>query len=339
MSGEAATMSSVVRRAPGRGAMAGLAATVFLVLGAAAGSVQAAGAYPDRPIRYIVAFAPGGINDLLARVVGQKLTEAWKQPVLVDNRPGAGGNLGAEIVARAAPDGYTLLNISTAHSISQSLYPKLNYSLARDLAPIVQLGTSPLITAVNASLPVKTVPELVAWAQQNKLVYGSGGIGAISHLSMEMLRATAKFDAVHVPYKGAGPAAADLIAGQIQVISNAVPELWPAVKTGKVRVIGAMSAKRLQWMPDVPTFLEQGYKGFVLGNWVALMTTAGTPASTIARLNEEVNRILRAPDVSERLIGLGFEPTGGTTAELAKLLVSEGAVFARAVKESGAKAE
>jgi len=308
------------------------------VLALSAGSVAAQG-YPERPIRYIVAFAPGGINDLLARVVGQKLTEAWKQTVIVDNRPGAGGNLGAEVAARAAPDGYTLLNISTAHVISQTLYPKLNYSLTRDLAPVVYLGSSPLITAVNGALPIKTVPELIAWAKQNKMVYGSGGIGAISHLSMEMLKVSAGFDAVHVPYKGAGPAAADLIAGQVQVISNAVPELWPAVKTGKVRVIGAMSDKRLQWMPDVPTFAEQGIKGFVLGNWVGLMTVAGTPAPTIKRIADEVSRVLKMPDVSERLIGLGFDPGGGTPAELAKLIATESVTFAKAVKASGATAE
>ncbi len=326
----------------GSGAVNGacLRAGLALVAGVAAtGAAQAASSYPDRPIRYIVAFAPGGINDLLARVVGQKLTEAWKQPVLVDNRPGAGGNLGAEVAARSAPDGYTVLNISTAHVIAQSLYPKLGYSLARDLAPVVYLGSSPLITAVNGSLPIRNVSELVAWARQNKMVYGSGGVGAISHLSMEMLKASAGFDAVHVPYKGAGPAAADLIGGQVQAITNAVPELWPAVKTGKVRVIGAMSAKRLQWMPDVPTYAEQGFKGFVLGNWVALVTTAGTPASTIGRLNEEVNRILRMPDVAERLVGLGFEPGGGSVAELTRLIAAESLVFARAVKESGAKAE
>ncbi|MBC7778995.1 MAG: tripartite tricarboxylate transporter substrate binding protein [Proteobacteria bacterium] len=316
-----------------RGAGLSLAALALAAPGAFAQG------YPERPIRYIVAFAPGGINDLLARFVGQKLTESWKQTVIVDNRPGAGGNLGAEVAARAAPDGYTLLNISTAHVIAQSLYPKLGYSLVRDLTPVVYLGSSPLITAVNGSLPVKSVPELIAWAKQNKMVYGSGGVGAISHLSMEMLKVSAGFDAVHVPYKGAGPAAADLIAGQIQVITNAVPELWPAVKTGKVRVIGAMSEKRLQWMPDVPTFAEQGVKGFVLGNWVGLMTAAGTPPATVRKLADEVTRVLKQPDVSERLIGLGFEPGGGTPAELAKLIASETVTFAKAVKASGATAD
>jgi len=320
-----------------RTAMTGMAGAALTV--AAAGDVVAQAAFPERSIRYIVAFAPGGINDLLARVVAQKLTESWKQPVIVDNRPGAGGNVGAEVASRAAPDGYTLLNISTAHVIAQSLYPKLGYSLTRDLAPVVFLGSSPLITAVSGTLPIRTVPELVSWAKQNKLVYGSGGVGAISHLSMEMLRVSAGFDAVHVPYKGAAPAAADLIGGQVQVISNAVPELWPAVKTGKVRVIGAMSDKRLQWMPDVPTYAEQGFKGFVLGNWVGLMTVAGTPPATVRKLADEVTRVLRLPDVNERLVGLGFDPGGGTPAELAKLIATESVTFAQAVKASGAKVE
>lgn len=319
-----------------RNALAGVAGGALALAGASQAVAQA---YPERSIRYVVAFAPGGINDLLARVVAQKLTEAWKQPVIVDNRPGAGGNVGAEVAARAAPDGYTLLNISTAHVIAQSLYPKLGYSLVRDLTPVVYLGSSPLITAVSGTLPIRTVPELIAWAKQNKMVYGSGGIGAISHLSMEMLKVSAGIEGVHVPYKGAAPAAADLIGGQVHVISNAVPELWPAVKTGKVRVIGAMSEKRLQWMPDVPTFAEQGVKGFVLGNWVGLMTAAGTPPATVRKLSDEITRVLRMPDVSERLIGLGFEPGGGTPAELAKLIASETVTFATAVKASGAKAE
>jgi len=294
--------------------------------------------FPERSIRYVVAFAPGGINDLLARVVGQKLTEAWKQPVVVDNRPGAGGNLGAEVVARASPDGYTLLNISTAHVIAQTLYPKLNYNLQKDLAPVVQLGTSPLIMAVHGSLPIKNVPDLIAWGKQNKMVYGSGGVGTISHLSMEMLKVAGGFDAVHVPYKGAGPGAADLIGGQINVMTNAVPELWPAVKTGKVQLIGAMSEKRLRWMPEVPTLAEQGIKGFVLGNWVALMTPAGTPVPVIDRLSTEVTRILRSSDVADKLLALGFEPAGGTPAELAALITRESKVFAQAVKDSGATA-
>ena len=323
-------------KAPIRSALAGLAGGALAL---AAVSQAVAQSYPERSIRYVVAFAPGGINDLLARVVAQKLTESWKQPVIVDNRPGAGGNVGAEVAARAAPDGYTLLNISTAHVIAQSLYPKLGYSLVRDLTPVVYLGSSPLITAVSGTLQIRTVPELIAWAKQNKMVYGSGGVGAISHLSMEMLKVSAGIEGVHVPYKGAAPAAADLIGGQVHVISNAVPELWPAVKTGKVRVIGAMSEKRLQWMPDVPTFAEQGVKGFVLGNWVGLMTAAGTPPATVRKLSDEISRVLRLPDVSERLIGLGFEPGGGTPAELARLIAAETVTFAQAVKASGAKAE
>ena len=295
--------------------------------------------YPARPIRYVVAFAPGGINDILARIVGQKLNEAWGQPVIVDNRPGAGGNVGADLVAHSTPDGYTIMNISTAHAISQTLYAKLNYSLARDLTPVVVLGVSPLIMVINAGIPARNVAELVDWAKKNRLIYASGGVGVISHLSMEMFKVAAKIDATHVPYKGAGPAVPDLISGQSHVMVNAIPELLPFTKGGKLRVIGSMTEKRHPFIPDIPTFIEQGYKEFVMGNWTGIVAPAGTRKPVVNKMAAEVTRILREPEMTKRLVDMGVDPLGGTPEDFGKLIRAETARFGKAVKESGAKAE
>ncbi len=320
----------IMRRALGIG-FAGLAAALAAVADAAE--------YPARPLRYIVGFAPGGINDILARIVGQKLNESWGQTVIVDNRPGAGGNLAAGIVAKSTPDGYTFMNISTAHAISQTLYAKLDYSLERDLTPVVVLGSAPNIMVVNAGIPAKSVAELVDWAKKNRLIYASGGIGVISHLSMEMFKVAAKIDATHVPYKGVGPAVPDLISGQAHLMINAIPELLPHTKGGKLRVIGSMTAQRHPFIPDVPTFIEQGYKEFVMGNWTGIVAPAGTPKPVLNKLAAEVTRIIRSPEISKRLIDQGVEPLGGTPEEFGKLIRAETARFGKAVRESGAKAE
>ena len=311
----------------------------FMGLIAAAASVANAADYPTRPIRYIVAFSPGGINDIMARIVGQKLNEAWGQPVIVDNRPGAGGNLGAVLVARSAPDGYTFMNISTAHTISQTLYTKLDYNLERDLTPVVVLGNSPLIMVVYAGIPVKNVTELVDWAKKNRLIYASGGVGVISHLAMEMFKVAAKIDATHIPYKGVGPAVPDLISGQAHVMVNAIPELLPHTKGGKLRVIGSMTEKRHPFIPDVPTFIEQGYKEFVMGNWTGIVAPAGTPKDVVNKLAAEITRIIRAPEMTERLVQMGVDPMGGTPEEFGKLIRAETARFGKAVRDSGAKAD
>jgi tripartite-type tricarboxylate transporter receptor subunit TctC len=306
---------------------------------AAAALVASAAEYPTRPIRYIVAFSPGGINDIMARIVGQKLNEAWGQPVIVDNRPGAGGNLGAVLVARSAPDGYTFMNISTAHTISQTLYTKLDYNLERDLTPVVVLGNSPLVMVVYAGIPVKNVTELVDWAKKNRLIYASGGVGVISHLAMEMFKVAAKIDATHIPYKGVGPAVPDLISGQAHVMVNAIPELLPHTKGGKLRVIGSMTEKRHPFIPDVPTFIEQGYKEFVMGNWTGIVAPAGTPKDVVNKLAAEITRIIRAPEMTERLVQMGVDPMGGTPEEFGKLIRAETARFGKAVRDSGAKAD
>jgi tripartite-type tricarboxylate transporter receptor subunit TctC len=275
----------------------------------------------------------------MARIVGQKLHESWGQQVIVDNRPGAGGNLAAELLARSTPDGYTFMNISTAHAIAQTLYTRLNYKLERDLTPVVVLGNSPLIMVVNAGVPAKSVAEFIDVAKKRKLVYASGGAGVISHLSMEMFKIAAKIDATHVPFKGVGPAIPALLSGEAHVIINAIPELLPYTKDGKLRVIGSLTEKRHPFIPDVPTFIEQGYKEFVMGNWTGIVAPAKTPKPVIDKLATEITRIIRAPEMSKKLQDMGVDPLGGTPAEFGRLIHAETIRFGKAVKDSGAKAD
>ena len=317
----------------------GLACAAAASLFSSSALAAAAAEYPTRPIRYLVAFAPGGINDIMARIVAQKLNETWGHPVIVDNRPGAGGNLAAGILARTNPDGYTFMNISTAHTISQTLYTKLDYSLERDLTPVVVLGNSPLIMVVNAGMPAKTVGELVEVAKKRKLVYASGGVGVISHLAMEMFKVTAKIDVTHAPYKGVGPAVPALLSGEAHMMINAIPELLPHTKGGKLRVIGSLTEKRHPFIPDVPTFIEQGYKEFVMGNWTGIVAPARTPRDVISKLAGEITRVIRAPEMSQRLQDMGVDPMGGSPEEFGKLIHAEIVRFGKAVKESGAKAD
>jgi tripartite-type tricarboxylate transporter receptor subunit TctC len=311
----------------------------LVALAALASIAATAAEYPTRPIRYLVGFAPGGINDIMARIVGQKLNESWGQQVIVDNRPGAGGNLAAGLLARSNPDGYSIMNISTAHAISQTLYTKLDYSLERDLTPVVVLGNSPLIMIVNTSLPVKNVAELVDLAKKRKLIYASGGAGVISHLAMEMFKVAAKIDVTHVPFKGVGPAIPALLSGEAHMMMNAIPELLPHTKGGKLRVIGSLTEKRHSFIPDVPTFIEQGYPDFVMGNWTGIVAPAKTPKPVIDKLATEITRIIRTQEMSQKLVEMGVDPMGGTPAQFGKLIRSETARFGKAVKESGAKAD
>jgi tripartite-type tricarboxylate transporter receptor subunit TctC len=323
---------------PDRTFLKSLCAAAFL-LSSPTAFPASADDYPSRPLRYLVAFAPGGINDIMARIVGEKLSQAWGQPVIVDNRPGAGGNVAAALLARTTADGYTFMNISTAHTISQTLYTKLDYSLERDLAPVVVLGNSPLIMVVTAGIPARNVAELVAEAKKRKLVYASGGVGVISHLSMEMFKVAAQIDATHVPFKGVGPAVPALVSGEAHIMMNAIPELLPHTKGGKLRVIGALTEKRHPFIPDVPTFIEQGYKAFVMGNWTGIVAPAKTPKPVIDKLAAEVTRIIRVPDMSQRLEEMGVDPMGGTPDAFGKLIRAEIARFGKAVRDSGAKAD
>jgi tripartite-type tricarboxylate transporter receptor subunit TctC len=315
--------------------------SLALVIGSlAAPTVQAATVdYPTRPIRYVVAFAPGAINDIVARAVGQKLVDAWGQPVIVDNRPGAGGNVGAETVARSAPDGHTILSISSAHTIAQTLYPKLNYSLEKDLAPVALLASSPLIMVINPGMPVKSLRDFVGWAKANPMSFASGGVGTISHLAPEMFKQAAGVNGTHIPYKGGGLGALDVVAGSVTMMSNTLPTLMPFVKGGRLRAIGIMADKRHSLLPDVATFPEQGHKDFVMGNWMGIVAPIATPKPVIDKLASEVTRIVRSQEVRDRFLQEGADPIGGTPAEFGVMIRMEVERFGKAVKASGARVD
>jgi tripartite-type tricarboxylate transporter receptor subunit TctC len=302
-------------------------------------AVAQAAEYPTRPIRYVVAFPPGGVNDAIARILSQRMNDTFGVPVIVDNRPGAGGNLGSELVARATPDGHTLLNISTAQAISQSLYLKLAYNLERDLTPVIMLATSPLIVAIYPGVNARTVRDLITASKTQPIRFSSGGIGTISHLSGEMLSRAVGFAAIHVPYKGGGPAAVDLIAGQVQMMINAVTDIAPAAKAGRMRAIGAMAEKRHPQLPDVATLPEQGYKDFVLSNWVGIVAPAGTPKDRVQRLYTEIARIMKEPAIGDRVISYGFDSAVGSPEQFGRHIRAEVSRFAKAVKESGVRVE
>ncbi len=295
--------------------------------------------YPTRPVRYVVAFPPGGVNDAIARILSPRMSDALGVQVIVDNRPGAGGNLGSELVAKATPDGHTLLNISTAQAISQSLYAKLGYSLERDLMPVILLATSPLVVALYPGVNARGVADLVAVTKTQPLRFSSGGIGTISHLSGEMLGRAVGFATIHVPYKGGGPASVDLIAGQVQMMINAVADIAPAAKSGRMRAVGTMAEKRHPLLPDVATLPEQGYKDFVLSNWVGIVTPAGTAKDRVQKLHATIERIMKEPDVATRVVAHGFDSAVGNPEQFGRHIRSEVQRFAKAVKESGARAE
>jgi tripartite-type tricarboxylate transporter receptor subunit TctC len=323
------------------GIMSVLRAALALGLTAAvtAAPAHAQNDFPAKPIRYVVAVAPGGINDFLARVVGAKLNEAWGQPVIVDNRPGSGGNIGANVVAKSQPDGYTILNVSLGHAVNVTLYSSLPYDLRKDLAPVSFLASAPLIACVPATLPVKSINELVAYAKSNPVNYAIGFTGSISHVSVEVFKRQMGIEMNQVPYNGGGPAATALASNQVQVLFNAIPELITFVRGGRVRALAVASAKRTSLLPDVPTMAEQGVKDFEMGNWVGVMTRAGTPQPVIKKLAGEIDRILKLPDVREKLLAQGFDIGGGTPEQFTKFLNAEIERWGKVVKAAGARAD
>jgi tripartite-type tricarboxylate transporter receptor subunit TctC len=302
------------------------------------GALPAQG-YPAKSIRVVVPYAPGGATDLTARLVGQKMQETMKQNVLVDNRPGAGGVIGADIVAKAAPDGYTVLIAVPAEMAILPHLQKMPYNVPRDFAPVSLAAVTPLILVVHPSLPVRSVKELVAFARARpgQLTYASAGTGGVQHLSGELLKITLKLDMAHVPYKGAGPVMPDLIGGHVPMFFSGMPPAMPHVKAGKLRALAVTTTRRSPAAPDVPTMTEAGVPGFDISNWFAYFVPSGTPADVIARLNSEVNRGLKQPDVREKLANVGAETVGTSPDELAKFVRAETEKYARLVKLSGAK--
>jgi tripartite-type tricarboxylate transporter receptor subunit TctC len=315
---------------------------VAAVACASAGAVFAQGAYPTRAVTTVVGFAPGGGTDITARIVSKKLPQFLGQPVIVENRAGAGGNIATDAVAKSAPDGYMLI-LATVGSLTVAphIEPKLPYNPQRDLAPITLAVVSPNVLVVHPSVPVKSVAEYVKMAnsQPGGMAYGSSGIGGAGHLSGELLKLMAKANLVHVPYKGGGPAMQDLVGGQLPSVFSSAPTAVPQVKAGKIRAVATTGAQRSSYFPDLPTIAESGYPGYDATNWYAYLAPAKTPREIIQRLNRDIVATLNAPDVKEALFASGNEPKPSTPEELAKLIDTELATWGRVVKEAGIKAE
>ena len=296
-------------------------------------------AYPARAIRIIVPFPAGGTSDILSRAVGQKLTEQWKQPVIVDNRPGASANIGAELLVKSPPDGYTLFCASTIHTINPSLYSKLAYDPVRDFTPITLLAATSQVLAVHPSVPVQTVKEFIAYAKKRpgELNYSSAGNGSQPHLTAEMFKVRTGVNIVHVPYKGAPPAMSDLLAGHVALTFATSPSAVPHVKAGKLRALGVSTAKRISALPDVPTIDEAGVPGFEASGANGLVGPAGMPPAIVEKLNATVVAIVKEPAMSKFLSDQGAEPWTTTPSEYGAYLKSEVAKWAKAVKDSGAR--
>jgi tripartite-type tricarboxylate transporter receptor subunit TctC len=305
--------------------LGGLAGVVL----AGAGTAQAQANWPNRPIRLVVPFTPGGSTDILARSIGLELTKAWGQPVVIDNVPGAGGSLGADRVAKAPADGYTLLmgHIGTL-AVTPSIYPSLPYDPIKSFAPVAWVARVPNVLAVHPSVPAKTLAELLALAraQPGRLNYGSGGNGSAAHIAMEYLKLRSHTFMVHVPYRGTAPAVNDLIAGQIQLIFTGAPAVMPFVKSGRLRALAVSSPKRLPSLPDLPTVAEAGGKdlaGFEADQWYGVVAPAGTPAAIVAKLNAQINASLNAPELKARLEAEGAQATPTTPEAFGKLIATE----------------
>lgn len=307
----------------------------------ALGLAQAAADYPSKAVRIIVPFSPGGGTDTLTRIVAQKLSESWQQPVVTDNRPGAGGTLASDLAAKAPPDGYTLLmGMIATHSMSPHLYKSLTYDAIKDFSPVTLAVVSPNILVVHPSVPAKNVAELIAYAKANpgKLNYGSAGIGSPAHLAGELFRTQAKVDIVHVPYKGGAPAVSALLAGEISMMFAGPIESLPQVRSGKLRALAVTTPTRFEAAPELPTMAESGL-AFDLVQWNGLFAPAGVAPEIIAKLNGEVTRILRLPDVRERLLQAGFEPKPTTSREFSAFVKTEYDRWGDVIKSAGVRLE
>jgi len=305
-------------------------------------AAQSPAAYPSRPVRLVVPFPPGGPLDIVGRTIAQKLTEAWGQSVVVDNRPGAGGNIGADLVAKSPPDGYTILmGALSTHAVNPSLYAKMPYDAVKDFAPITLVAITPNVLVVNASLPVSSAREFVAYAKANsgKLAFGSGSNGSAGHLAGELFKVETGTDIVHVPYKGGAPATQALLAGDTQFMFDNLANAMPQVKAGKLKALAVTTAERSKLAPDLPTMAEAGLPGFDISTWFGLLAPAGTPQEVIAKWNAEVTKILNSPDMRERLTAQGAEPAPMTPDQFAAFIRSEIPKYARIVKASGAKVD
>jgi len=307
---------------------------------AAAEPVPAKGqAYPTKPIRLIVPFTPGSTTDTLARIVGQQLTKTWSQQVVLDNRAGAGGIIGADIVAKAAADGYTLLIVSGSHAINPSLYSKLPFDTVKDFTPVTLVGSAPLVVVAHPSFPAASIRELIALAKARprQFHYASGGNGTVSHLTMELFKSMAGVDLVHVPYKGGGPVLSAILSGEVQLTPLGILVGMPHVKAGKLKALAVTGSRRSPVAPEIPTVAESGVPGFAAIGWWGVLAPAGTSKTIVTRLHHEIARLLQAPDVRDRLASDGIETAGNSPEEFDAYIRQEIATWAKVVKESGAR--
>ena len=322
--------------------VASLFFSVLTVLTASSAATAQPQSYPSKPIRFVVPYPAGGPLDTVARLLGQKVSESTKQPVVVDNKPGAGGNIGADSVAKSAPDGYTILMGAVAtHAINPTLYASMPYDAQKDFIPVTQVASTPNVLVVNPSIPAGNVREFIAYAKANpgKLNFGSGSTGSAGHLAGELFKAMAGVDMTHVPYKGAAPAMNDLIGGQIQLMFDNLASSLGQVKAGRIKALAVTTAKRTSLAPELPTIAESGLPGFDISTWFGIFVPAGTPREVVERLHAEFTRALALPDVRERMLSLGAEPVGNTPAEFAAYIRGEADKYARVIKASGAKVD
>ncbi|WP_151637818.1 Bug family tripartite tricarboxylate transporter substrate binding protein [Noviherbaspirillum aerium] len=297
--------------------------------------------FPNKPMRIIVTFTPGGAPDILGRLLADRMQAAWGQPVIVENKPGAGGNIGADVAAKAAPDGYTLLvgTVGT-HAINGALYEKMPYDMVKDFSPISLLATTPNMLVVHNSVPAKNLQEFIALGKkEGKMTFASSGSGTSIHVSGELFKTQTGIDMQHIPYKGRASAIPDLLGGRVTMMFDNMPSSLPLVREGKLRALGVTSAKRSPAAPDIPTIAEQGLPGFEAVSWFALFTSPGVPKPIVDKLQAEVQKILKSPEASKKLLDIGLEPVGSSAEELVTYQRAEIAKWSKVVKDSGAKAE
>jgi tripartite-type tricarboxylate transporter receptor subunit TctC len=321
-------------------ARAALAAATLAAASAAMAQAGAA-AYPNRPIHIVVTFSTGGAPDILARLIGERLQATWNQPVIIDNKPGAGGNTGVDAVAKAPADGYTIVvgTVGT-HSINGALYTKMPYDMVKDFAPITLLATTPNMLVINNDVPAKTLPEFIALGKkQGKMTFASSGSGTSIHVSGELFKTMTGIDMEHIPYKGRATAIPDVLGGRVTMMFDNMPSSLQLVREGKLRALGVTSAKRSPAAPDIPTLAEQGLPCFEAVSWFALFAPAGTPKPIVDKIQAEVKKIISTPEVGKRLADAGLEAVGSTADELAAYQRAEITKWAKVVKDSGAKVE
>jgi tripartite-type tricarboxylate transporter receptor subunit TctC len=312
--------------------------SALLALAASGASAQG---WPSRPVHVVVPYPAGGPNDIIVRMVGKRLGETLGEPIVVENRPGAGGNIGTDSVAKSAPDGYTLVSVGPGALIINPLLGKVPYDTMRDFAPVTIMAVAPNALVAHPSFPAKSVKDLIALAKRKPgaINYASGGTGSTPHLAAALFAVMAGVQLTHVPYKGTGPATADLVGGQVQIAFLGIPTVLPHIRSGKLRALAVTGARRSPELPDVPTVAEAGVPGYELSPWYGLLAPAGTPSAVVARLAAEATKIVREPAMREQLVAQGAEPAGGTPEEFARTLRSDAALWKKVVKDAGIRAD